>query len=359
MYGCPNKLVRSLLEAARQNKNCVRSRYRVRPIFSYRRMNQSIIACISSASTALIDVPHDFAFLWVMSQWLLSRRLHHNNVSASTRTSTSAKTMIFDEVTNKAIKLVQGFYLANSQIKASHGWQHVHRVYQHAEQAIQCHTPAIPSTTATEIRLAALLHDVDDSKYFPQHANYENARSLLTDTRTEGVPNVDVNVDSILEMIGWVSCSKNGNRVPPKVLQNEAYHFLIPRWADRLEAVGTIGVVRCYQYNQEHGLAMSCATSPRASTVEEVWKLATPERFEEYLSSGGHSDDMISHYYDKLLHVACPSAEMVRNSYLEQMAQNSSEELMEVCLRYGTSGQVDEAYLQQVAKRMEDGGLKE
>jgi uncharacterized protein len=83
--------------------------------------------------------------------------------------------------------------------------------------------------------------------------------------------------------------------------------------------------------------------------VDEVWQLATPERFDAYRTSGGHSEDMISHYYDKLLHVACPPKEMVRNAYLEQMAQDSSEALMEVCLRFGRTGVIDHDYIQQVA----------
>ena len=54
---------------------------------------------------------------------------------------------------------------------------------------------------------------------------------------------------------------------------------------------------------------------------------------------------MISHYYDKLLHVARPPPEIVRNKYLEDMAKDSSKELVEVCLRFGETGVVDEDYI--------------
>jgi uncharacterized protein len=124
-------------------------------------------------------------------------------------------------------------------------------------------------------------------------------------------------------------------------------------WADRLEAVGAIGVVRAYQYNQENGLPLCSETSPRATCVTEVWKLATPERFDGYLKSNGHSDDMISHYFDKLLHVACPPPDRVRNAYLERMAQDASNELMQICLRFGLTGKVDEVYIRQVAERID------
>ena len=196
--------------------------------------------------------------------------------------------------------------------------------------------------------MAALLHDVDDSKYFPrQNSDFENARSILI------ASNVNASsIRQVLEMIDLVSCSKNGNHVPDWIGESGAYHLLIPRWADRLEAVGAIGVVRCYQYNVEHSLSLSSEYSPRAACEAEVWKQATPERFEAYLASGGQSKDMISHYYDKLLHIARPPRDIVRNSYLEEMAKESSKELVEMCVRFGRSGRVDEGYVHETARQL-------
>ena len=152
-------------------------------------------------------------------------------------------------------------------------------------------------------------------------------------------------------MIGLVGCSENGNAVPERIRVSGHYHFLIPRWSDRLEAVGAVGVVRCYQYNQEKGRPLSGPHSPRPATAAELWGLATPERFAAYQTRGGTSDDMISHYYDKLLHVARPPADIVRNRYLEARAVASATELVEVCLRFGRSGAVDEAYIRELAGR--------
>ena len=41
-------------------------------------------------------------------------------------------------------------------------------------------------------------------------------------------------------------------------------------------------------------------TTPRAKTEEELWAIATPERFAAYV---GASDSMVDHFYDKLLHL--------------------------------------------------------
>ena len=54
---------------------------------------------------------------------------------------------------------------------------------------------------------------------------------------------------------------------------------------------------------------------------------------------------MISHYYDKLLHVARPPKQLVRNKYLEAIAEESSKEMIKVLLRYGETGVVDEEFL--------------
>ena len=54
---------------------------------------------------------------------------------------------------------------------------------------------------------------------------------------------------------------------------------------------------------------------------------------------------MLGHYYDKLFHVACPPKQIVRNEYLEAKLQDSAKELVEVCLRYGKTGIVDEDYI--------------
>ena len=121
---------------------------------------------------------------------------------------------------------------------------------------------------------------------------------------------------------------------------------MIPHWADRLEAVGSRGVVRCYQYNKENNQPLSSEASPRPQSEEELWsKYVIHFKLEDYMNRGGTSSDMISHYYDKLLHIACPPKEIVCNPYLEHQARSASKALVEVCVRYGKTGIVDEEYI--------------
>lgn len=243
--------------------------------------------------------------------------------------------------TDLSLQEVKNFYSENPQIKESHGLKHVLAVYDHAQKAIACCSPALSAMDAMQVSVASLLHDVDDSKYFTDDKiPYRNAKTIMN---TVKIPKESRN--RVLTMIDLVSCSKNGNTVPSFIADSGNYHLLIPRWSDRLEAVGKIGVVRCYQYSKEKGLPLSSDQSPRATTEKQVWEYATPERFEAYQARGGSSEDMISHYYDKLLHVARPPNDSVRDSYLEAQAKKSALPLIEICLRFGRTGVVDEEYI--------------
>ena len=297
------------------------------------------------------------------------------------------------------LQAARSFYRKHADlIKESHGIVHAETVYHHACNAIES-LSAAPSSSSTnghyhqplspdqalEIEAAALLHDVDDDKYFPKPNNWHiNSKTIETKAKEERLkhytnlyPNAlsllkeakipESSHETILFMIDSVSCSKNGNSVPKRVDDGSSsnnrtstdntsssvtnYHYLIPRWSDRIEAVGARGVWRCYQYNREKNRPLDLpGVTPRPRTSDELWSQhVNPERFENYMATeDGKTDDpsMLGHYYDKLFHVACPPSQIVRNEYLEAKLRDSAKELVEVCLRYGRTGIVDEEYIQ-------------
>ena len=183
------------------------------------------------------------------------------------------------------------------------------------------------------MRLAALLHDADDAKYFPATAaTHANAVRIMDEV---GVPRAAA-ADAV-RMISLVSCSANGNSCPPDA--RLAPELLWPRWADRLEATGAIGVVRCHQYTAKAGSPIACEETPRPEDEAAALALATPERFAAYQANGGGSASMVDHYYDKLLQVSRPPAELVRNRYLEEAACSRSAPLLSVCLAFSRDGE--------------------
>ena len=108
-------------------------------------------------------------------------------------------------------------------------------------------------------------------------------------------------IKEVNEIVSYVSASDNGNTIPKRAKKHP--ELLWVRFADRLEAIGPIGAVRCYQYNTEKGESLSKSTTPRPKTKKEVWANVTPDRLQKYMETKD-SDSMMDHYFDKLLQIA-------------------------------------------------------
>ena len=147
-------------------------------------------------------------------------------------------------------------------------------------------------------------------------------------------------VEDVLMCIGFVSASQNGNRVPE--IAEKHPEILWPRFCDRLEAIGVIGAVRCYQVTCErNGILHVEGSTPRPQNEEELWNLVDPQRFVEYQKEG-KSNSMMDHYYDKLLQIAKYDPNIVQNKYLIEEAQTRVQPLLDICIEYGRSGVVPE-----------------
>ena len=101
--------------------------------------------------------------------------------------------------------------------------------------------------------MAALLHDADDHKLFPKNTENENARRILKEAGA-----ASETIERSIEMINLVSFSRNGDSESKNL--NLLYYF--PRHADRLEATGLMGIVRCYQYANTIKNALYTSTTP-------------------------------------------------------------------------------------------------
>ena len=91
------------------------------------------------------------------------------------------------------------------------------------------------------ISLAAILHDVDDHKLFDTVGN-ENAVSFL---KSNGVDNEETAF--IISIINSVSFSKNRGQTP------DSLEGRIVQDADRLDAIGAVGIARAFAFGGRHG----------------------------------------------------------------------------------------------------------
>ncbi len=142
-----------------------------------------------------------------------------------------------DPLTENAIAYIRDLFAGNA---GGHDAEHTLRVYQNALR-ISEHEPGCDRMT---VILAALLHDADDHKLFHTDHNM-NARVFLT---ANHVP--DEQAKRVLAAINSVSFSRNQGRVP------ESLEGKIVQDADRLDAMGAIGIARTFAYGGEHGRAL-------------------------------------------------------------------------------------------------------
>ena len=156
-------------------------------------------------------------------------------------TSDRLETLLLD-----AQVYVLQLFIGNSD---GHDAAHSLRVYHNAERL----TSLYPGADRTIILLSALLHDADDYKLFHTENN-ANARAFLT---SHGIDNFLS--DRICEIINGASFSKNRDRRPQTI------EAAIVQDADRLDAIGAVGIARAYAYGGKCG-------RPLADTVAHFYE---------------------------------------------------------------------------------------
>ena len=115
------------------------------------------------------------------------------------------------------------------------------------------------------VELAALLHDVDDHKISPETS--ETCLRAATFLQGEGVPQEEI--DRIIHIIRQISFSRN--TLPPDTIEARCVQD-----ADRLDALGAIGIARTFAFGGSRGRSM-------------------------HDPNGTDPDSSIAHFYNKLL----------------------------------------------------------
>jgi uncharacterized protein len=221
---------------------------------------------------------------------------------------------------------LKGIFETNN-ISPCHGIEHAKAVMYNAWEALKDY-PDLPVDDKLAVLLAALLHDADDGKFFPCHRNNENLKLVLQKKGRDFV-------DKVEYMVNLVSSSKNGNIIPDDIADKE--WMLIPRYADRLEAIGLIGIERCLTYNLSKEKPLYLATTPRPTTEEEIWNIATEERYDRAIKEKNPGDSMIDHYYDKLLHI---SKFPIRNTFFDEECEIRRKPLIEFLIMFSKKGSI-------------------
>lgn len=157
---------------------------------------------------------------------------------------------------------------------SGHDWFHTLRVFRMAKRIAEAEGADIVT-----VQLAALLHDVDDRKLSPEtYENKANARRFLTENKVD-----DGKTDEICRIIGEISFSEG--RVP-STIEGKCVQD-----ADRLDAIGAVGIARAFAYGGSHNRLMH---HPDIAPNPNMTK-------EEYSKS---ESTTLNHFYEKLFKLA-------------------------------------------------------
>lgn len=162
-----------------------------------------------------------------------------------------------------------------TQAEGGHDWFHIERVYKNALLIAKNE-----NVNLEVIALGALLHDIADSKFHQgdETVGPNKAKEFLNSVNAQ--PHVIEHVVKIIENISF----KGGN-----VKQNFSSKELdIVQDADRLDALGAIGIARTFNYGGfKNRKLYDPAVAPKLNMTKEEYKKG--------------DNPTINHFYEKLL----------------------------------------------------------
>lgn len=159
--------------------------------------------------------------------------------------------------------------------EAGHDWFHIERVWKLSKKIAQNET-----CNLEVVELAALLHDIADPKF---HNGDEELALKISGEFLES-KNADAPIiDQVLFIIKNISF-KNRN----EIVENPPIELQIVQDADRLDAIGAIGIARTFNFGGfKNNLMYHPEIEPKLNQTKE-----------EYKKSNGTT---INHFYEKLL----------------------------------------------------------
>lgn len=176
---------------------------------------------------------------------------------------------------NTLIKTVHYVKKTLSGAEGGHDWFHIERVWKNAKliaSGEECDLEVV--------ELAALLHDIADSKFHggDEEIGPKKAREYLSNTRIE-----TQKVNHIVAIIENVSFKGGHN-----ARNHSSIELDIVQDADRLDAIGAIGIARTFNYGGFKNRAIyDPSIAPNLNMTKEEYKKSTAPT--------------INHFYEKLL----------------------------------------------------------
>jgi uncharacterized protein len=204
----------------------------------------------------------------------------------------------------KVKKLVQEYM---SAYDSSHDYNHILRVLSlshRLEAEYRASNPTV-SLDSEVIELAALLHDVGDHKYTPASQDKTKKNNPVDDVLQSFGANIETagKVQIIVSHVSYSYEVKNPDKV--QAVLKQFPELAIVQDADRLDALGAVGIGRCFTYS-----------SSRAAKLREGDSGQQAQR-------ESSMDDSIAHFTEKLEKLEA----MMKTPYGRQLAKIRTERI--------------------------------
>lgn len=160
--------------------------------------------------------------------------------------------------------------------EGGHDWFHIERVYKNALLIAQQE-----NVDSFIIALGALLHDIADAKFHDgdETIGPKKARAFLETQQVE-----EVTIEHIENIIKYISFKSSLDAT----ISFSSPELEVIQDADRLDAIGAIGIARCFNYGGFKNRALyNPEITPNLNMTKEEYKKSTAPT--------------INHFYEKLL----------------------------------------------------------
>ena len=173
------------------------------------------------------------------------------------------------------LKTIEFVKTTLADAEGGHDWWHIYRVWKTAKHIAQNENVDI-----FVVELGALLHDIADSKFHggDEEIGPQKARKFLESIQVQ--EDIIIHVEKIISNISF-----KGGKLPQKFKSSE---LDVIQDADRLDALGAIGIARTFNYGGHKGRTIY---NPEIKPNLQLTK-------EEYKNSDAPT---LNHFYEKLL----------------------------------------------------------
>jgi len=182
--------------------------------------------------------------------------------------------MIQDTIIQKTIAFVKETL---EDAEGGHDWFHILRVYNNAK-----HIAESEEVDNFIVTLGALLHDIADAKF------YDGDETVGPKLATEFLSSLTVDADVINHVVQIINNISFKSSLDNKAQKFTSKELEVVQDADRLDAIGAIGIARTFNYGGFKNRSLyNPEIGPNLKMTKEQYKKSTAPT--------------INHFYEKLL----------------------------------------------------------